>query len=258
MKYTILAITSIFLFTFLSAQTNKSALQKESYDRRKSILKINITSPILKNYALQYEYIVKRSFSLALSARVMPAARFPLGSTIKRQFVDVDNELLNDAFSDFRFSNFAITPEARFYLGKKGYGQGFYIAPYYRFATYKIHNTVFDYDADDGETYNLNVSGNLTSHTGGILFGAQWQLTKKLSLDWWIAGPNFGAGKGKINGITNQSLTDEAKDDVRKYLEEIEIPFSKKTVYVADKTARVDLSGPWGGIRTGVLIGVSF
>ena len=83
--------------------------------------------------------------------------------------------------------NYAITPEARFYLGK-GYGKGLYIAVFYRHASYTIDHLPIDYDND----HSLALSGKLTANTGGIMLGAQWALGKYMCIDWWIFGPHYG------------------------------------------------------------------
>ena len=58
----------------------------------------------------------------------MPTSKVPY---IKNALEEV---IVNDA----KLSNYSVTPEIRFYVGKKGYGQGFYIGPYYRYASFEV------------------------------------------------------------------------------------------------------------------------
>lgn len=223
---------------------------------KSNLVKLNITAPFLKNYALQYERVINKRFSVALSGRIMPASTIPFKRFIRDEVIRNENELVTDILNQVQFSNFAITPEMRIYLGPKGYGRGFYVAPFYRFAKYKMHKATLSYEAD--QTYEVRVSGDLTSHTGGILLGSQWHLNKNISLDLWIAGPGIGGARGQIAGIANQTLPAEAQDELRSYLEDINVPFAKEKVSVNANGARMDLSGSWAGLRTGVLLAFRF
>jgi hypothetical protein len=153
-------------------------------------------------------------------------------------------------------SNIAITPEVRFYLGK-GNGRGFYIAPFYRYARYKTNTLPFDYEGA-GTSGTINLSGTLTSNTGGLMFGSQWLIGRRVVLDWWIFGPQYGSGKGYFEGTSSQPLTQQEQDDLRQTLNDIDIPLTDKAVNVTANGASMKLSGPWAGIRSGISLGVRF
>ncbi|MCH5600044.1 DUF3575 domain-containing protein [Niabella ginsengisoli] len=224
----------------------------------KNIVKLNITSPILKNYAVQYERVINKRLSIAVSGRIMPATTIPLKGFIKRQIIQEDNQLVSDIINKVDFSNFAITPEVRFYLSKKGYGEGFYVGPYYRFAKYKMHATTLSYEVEADQSYDLSLSGDLSTNTVGILIGSQWHLSKHFSLDLWIAGPSFGGASGNIIGISNQTLPAEAQDELRTYLDNIDIPFVRESITVNANGGRIDAKGSWAGVRTGILVAFRF
>lgn len=221
-----------------------------------NILKVNLTSLPLKQYALQYERVLNRKFSVALGVRVMPESTLPF----KQAILDAvgDDPDTRDVLETFRMSNLAITPEFRFYLSKRGYGRGFYLAPFYRYANYKTSQLEFDYDDGGGGTETINMTGKLTSNTGGLLLGAQWPLGKRLVLDWWILGPHYGAGNGLFTGVSTQTMTPAEQDDLRTQLEDIDIPLTNKTVVVTANGASLELDGPWGGIRAGFSLGIRF
>jgi hypothetical protein len=246
----------ILCLCFSAVTQAQTAISGSDQPGKSNLVKLNITAPILKNYALQYERIINKRFSVALSGRIMPASTIPLKRFIRDEVIRDDNELVTDILNQVQFSNFAITPELRIYLGPKGYGRGFYVAPYYRFAKYKMHEATLSYEAD--QTYEVRVSGDLTGHTGGILLGSQWHLSKNISLDLWIAGPGIGGAQGQIVGTANQTLPAEAQDELRSYLEDINVPFAKEKVSVNANGARMDLSGSWAGLRTGVLLAFRF
>src|SRR6476620_3614668 len=141
---------------------------KDEGEVRFNHIKLNLTAIPFNNYGVQYERVLKKRRSVALSVRFMPESKLPFLSAIKKAVADEDPELQRTV-DRLRMSNFAITPEYRFYLGK-GYGRGFYIAPFYRFSSFKTNNILISYDSDIilGNQETISLSGDLKSHTGGI------------------------------------------------------------------------------------------
>lgn len=248
----------LFIGLLVLCMLSSAAQEGNTYPGKNNLVKFNLTSPFLKNYSIQYERILNKRVSVALSGRLMPASTLPFKNTIRKEVIKEEDELITDAFNQAKFSNYAITPEVRFYLGKKGYGQGFYIAPYYRFAKYNVeelHYTYEDFDQD----ISIQLSGNLKSHTGGFLIGAQWMLSNTIGLDWWILGPNIGGGRGHITGVSNQPIDPDVQQDIRESLEnDLDIPFTKTSVDVNANGANLKLSGPWAGVRAGLLLTFRF
>ena len=217
-----------------------------------NLVKINLTAIALKNYSVQYERILSKPVSLALSYRIMPTSKLPFANAISDAIGDDDPDA-KKTIENLRMGNFAITPEVRFYLGK-GYGKGFYIALFYRYASFTINHMPFDYDNNN----SLDLSGKLTSNTGGIMFGAQWNLGKHVCLDWQIFGPHYGSGNGTFTGVSSQPLTQAQQDELRSNLQDIDIPLTTKTINVNASGATLGLSGPWGGVRAAIQLGFKF
>ncbi len=252
-KFFLLILITIISVQFTAAQTGMDGVAD-----KKNIFKVNLTSPVLKNYAVQYERVISKTVSVALSGRIMPASTMPFKEEIRKNVIKEDDDLITDAFNQAKFSNVAITPEVRFYLGKKGYGRGFYVAPYYRFARYKVHELNYVYN-DGSDDVNIKLTGDLTAHTGGLLLGAQWMLSNTVGLDWWIAGPNIGKGKGDLAGLSDKTIDPDVQQDIRRSLEnDLDIPFTKTTVTVDSKGANIKMDGPWAGIRAGLLLTFRF
>lgn len=262
MKQRLFLLPALILFSCLqlTAQDQPEGTEtKEPAEKNTmpmNMIKVNLTSLPLKQYALQYERVLSRKFSFALGVRVMPESTLPF----KQAILDAvgDDPDTRDVLETFQMSNLAITPEFRFYLSKRGYGRGFYLAPFYRYANYKTSQLEFDYDDGGGGTETINMTGKLTSHTGGLLLGAQWPLGKRLVLDWWILGPHYGTGNGLFNGISSQTMTPAEQDDLRTELEDLDIPLTNKKVVVTANGASLELDGPWGGIRAGFSLGIRF
>ncbi len=230
--------------------------QDKKKEQPKNMFKVNLTALALKNYSFQYERAVTRKISFALAFRTMPETSVPFKNTIL-DLSDNDPDT-KDVLDALQLSNTAITPEIRLYLSKKGYGRGFYIAPFYRYASFKANNVKFSYTNTLNTESDIFLSGKVTANTGGLLFGTQYTISKHICLDLWILGPHYGSGNGNFVGTTSTTLTPTEQNDLRQQLEDFDIPLTNKTVIVTANGATVKLDGPWGGLRSGLSLGIRF
>jgi hypothetical protein len=222
-----------------------------------NLIKINLAPLLLKSYSLQYERILNRKFSVAVQYRTMPTTGLPFKSTILK-LIDNDEPDTKKIIEDFRMSNYAITPEVRIYLSRKGFGRGFYIAPFYRYASFTSNDfNVFFSDENNGEQ-SIKMSGKLTANTFGLAMGVQSALGKHVVLNIGFFGPHFGSGNGEFNGTSSHPLNAEEQEDLRDQLEGIDIPLINNTVEVNANSASLKLDGPWGGMRFTIGLGVRF
>ena len=224
---------------------------------RKNFIKFNLTSALLKNYSLQYERVLTRTISLAVSFRIMPEGGIPYSDNIIKWF-DITDPETQDIIQTTNIGNYAITPEIRFYTGKKRYGNGFYFALFYRYGNYTFNNALIPYETDLGDDVTLNTSGNATSHTGGFMMGAQWALGKHICLDWWILGPHFGVSSGDVISLSSGPLSEIDQQDIADNINSIDIPMFEQTVTTTPDKVSMIFDGPWAGIRAGLSIGVKF
>ena len=100
------------------------------------------------------------------------------------------------------------------------------------------------------------MSGNVTTITGGLMLGAQFKLSNKIYLDWWIMGPNYGSSSGKLTGSKVMDAMEQ--QDLRDELADLDIPLTKFTYEVNGTGATMNFKGPWAGIRAGICIGIRF
>ncbi|MFA6758250.1 MAG: hypothetical protein WCR61_02890 [Bacteroidales bacterium] len=227
------------------------------YSPKMNLIKINLTGIPIRNYSGQYERVLNKVISVGLSYRNMPEGNLPFKKQILNSIDDNDTESKH-IVNNFRLSNYAITPEIRFYFGKKGYGQGFYIAPFYRNAGYEGSNFDVEYTDDNNNNQIISLSGDIKSNTFGILFGAQWSLGKYLVLDWWILGPHIGGAKGSLIGNSSRALSEADQADIKQILDDFDIPLVNKEVIVNTNSAEMNLDGIFGGLRAGITFGIKF
>jgi len=225
----------------------------------KNLIKFNLTSALIKNYSVQYERVLSRTISMAVSYKIMPESTIPYTNQIFKWAGDIDAETKN-TIENLNIGNYTITPEIRFYSGKKRYGSGFYTALFYRYGHFTASNAIVTFNQDDPEVEptTLTMSGNMTTHTGGLMMGAQWALGKHMCLDWWIAGPHFGVSSGKVIGLSSTPITEEEQQSIEDEVNGKKIPMVKQTIDVTADKATLDFSGPWTGIRAGLSFGIKF
>lgn len=245
-------IKAIIIVLLLAIQhTSAQEIKKDTAQKiDKNLVKANLIGFSING---QYERIISKRVSIALSYRLLPS-----GKLLFRSLIPVPDQQARQELDNLIVSNSAITPEIRFYLGKKGFGQGFYLAPFYRSAKYGGRGLGIDFTLDNGQTATFNMEGNIKTNTFGLLLGAQWKLGKHFWIDWQILGPNYGRASGSIIGNSTASLSATEQNSLLNALNDIDIPFTNETVTVTANQASLSLKGPWAGLRTGFSLGFSF
>ena len=178
----------------------------------------------------------------------------------KQKLIDNSNDPVaaQKTFDALRISNTAITPELRLYTGKKGYGRGFYFAPFYRVATFNANGFRIDFTNAAGSPASLDLKGELKGNTYGLMMGAQWSLAKNISLDWQILGVHYGQSNGKLTGSSSVTLNQTEQTAILNSMKNIDLPLTTETYAVNPNGASMTMDGPWGGIRAGITLGIKF
>lgn len=228
---------------------------------KKNIVKSNVTAYAFRNINLTYERSFSKMFSANVAFSAIPDGEVPF---LKSFLSDEDyNEL-----GLLNLSSFTFTLEPRIYLGK-GYGKGFYLAPYYRNSSFRAENFIYNFSVDeylDAEgNYNLqeiplNTAGKLKANSFGLMIGTQVFLNKSGSfiMDLWIIGGHYGRSTGHFDFVSNRTLTTEEQLALKEDLENLDIPVLDYEVTTTAKGAHVKVNGPWAGVRSGVSLGYRF
>lgn len=261
MKKILLCLTAVLFNVFVaSSQTDTTATTSVSTDNevvlpKKNNVKVSLTSLVFKNFQFQYERSLTKRIGFVFGYSFIPKGSVPFKSQIND--LTSSSSDTKDMFTNAELGYTAITPEVRFYLGK-GYGKGFYIAPFYRHLQYDITDINFTYTSDLGAQEDIAMGGKLSANTFGLQLGAQFNLGKHLILDWWIVGPHYGTSKGDFAGVTSRLLTPTEQAELQKELDKIELPLSDVNAKANANGATINISGPWGGIRSGISLGYRF
>lgn len=224
----------------------------------KNIVKLNLFPVGLKIFSLQYERQIHKNFTVALGFGLMPQR--PLPKPVLNLLESGANFDISD-LKEIKFSSYFITPEIRFYPGKKIKHQaphGFYLGLYGRLAKFSI-DINYNYESTSNgvtstEKIPLRISYGGTA--GGLCMGAQWVI-KRVSIDWMILGLHYGPGYFSGEG-TGSSIAKDP-EGFRDAMEEISIANLKPVADIVGSTAKVTISGiPYAGLRTGLSIGFAF
>jgi hypothetical protein len=244
----------IFCLSVICLQVNaQKEKNTEPATQKKNIVKINLPALAFKNISVQYERAIGKRTSLAANVRLIPTGKLPFQST----FEDITDNT-DVRYDQFQLGSFGVVPEFRYYLGKRGALHGFYIGPFINYSNYKLSLPI---SYTSGTTTKTGVfDGKLNAITGGLQFGAQFNLGKNLVLDWWIFGPNYGSANGTLNFTA--ALTNSEKADLQNELDRLkeDAPLNTiKSAVATNQGATIEAKGPWGGLRgLGFSLGIKF
>ena len=224
----------------------------------KNIIKTNISGDVIQNYNVTFERSFAKKMSFSIGLRYMPKTTVPFKEKLEEYINNKDVRV-----NDFQMGNFAITPELRLYLSA-GKMKGFYIAPYARYASFDV-SVPITYTNSGLLTTKASAlfTGKITSISGGLMVGTQFQLAKKLVMDIWIIGGHYGSSNGTIyaTDINPQMNSKADRDALQAQLDDLkEIgPFRFEGKVTSNTTAEITSTGPWAGIRgLGLNLGVRF
>ena len=238
----------------------------------KTIIKANVTSPLLNSYSFSAERILTKGLSLQVGIAKRNDSKLPFAESIEKELAGNKDFSVNN----LTIGSFAVTPELRWYLGGN-YGKGLYLMAYYRYQKYtmqglegKTEISTTTAGRSTKEDVNIVSSGDLTTKSFGAGFGVQWFLGKKknIVLDWNILGAHYGKGTLSLSGsfTSNKEITKDQLDELGKLVSDNFQGFQKGEVkdgYVEvnakDKKISVKgISTPWAWLRTSLSIGIRF
>lgn len=239
------------------ANTNKTDVY------RKNIFKINLSSFAFHNNSISYERLLSRKVSFVAGYRFMPEVRAStsyIGKKVLEKYGNNSNNL-KDNLNSTIIGNTTYTGEFRFYGGKKPGARGFYLSLYGRYMALKT-NYAYEYVNERG-TYVIPLAGTIKGIAGGLMIGSQWQIKKRITLDWYILGGHYGKLNGTLNGITDlKTMSEENKRELRENIESFNEELNGKVVIkatVKDQGVGVEGTAPFIGIRgLGFNIGIAF
>ncbi len=212
----------LFIFVTIGLMTlcnlNAQEINGESWNMSdvalldgKTIAKANALGWVTRNFGFYGERVINKNISAVVGVNFMPKGNIPfIGKFTEDQDV-----------KEIQASSFAFTPEVRFYLGKSGYGRGFYVGPYYKYEHFNADNYTVYYQDENNINQSVILDGKMNTHSFGAIVGAQWLLgkNKNIALDWTIIGAHYGANRGVFNGESTREISPEEQVILKHELE---------------------------------------
>lgn len=139
------------------------------FAQKSNVIKINILSPIVRTFNVQFEH----KFNAKASGQL---GFFYTGYSV----------------SGTSFSGIGITPEYRFYLSETEAPQGVYVAPFFRYQNFTLKSG--------------SDRGTLSTVGGGLILGKQWLFNDKIAMDMFF-GPSYSSGDVKVTAGSDSFST---------------------------------------------------
>ncbi len=233
----------IFFFSILMP------IKAQEISDNSNIVKVNLSALLMRNFSVQYERKISPKLALALGVHFLPFGKLPYQNIVSN-YVDVNNI----DFTKANIGAFGIIPEVRIYPGKEGALRGFYLGPFISYSSYKTDLPIY-YSNKTG-IFN----GDISTFTGGLQIGVQRKLSRKVYVDFWIIGPNYGGSSGNL--IFKGNLDELEQSSLRFSIQDVKDNFLIKFIesYQVDQNGgNIKVKGPWGGLRgAGINIGFRF
>src|SRR5690606_16734645 len=213
MKLKLIAIIALLSGALMYSQNSEvDSLDELTPEMGKNIIKTNVTAYAFGNINLTYERVINKKFSVSATYTFIPKGKVPY----------VESFLKGEDLGDIKhieMSYNSFTLEPRIYLNKRGFGRGFYLAPYYRFSKIDMSNYHYEFESEENiggvmvpVNIRVDMSGNISANSFGLMIGNQWILGAKQNwvIDFSIIGGHYGFSNGDLTAVSkDMKLTPE-------------------------------------------------
>ena len=262
-KQTILLAIGAFLFcSITSAQTTTPpTTAKQAVPLiNKNLIKFNLAGALLNNYTFQYERVLSRKQSIALTIGISPNVPLPFKSTLLNAFGG--NSDAKRAIETTRFTRYTVNLEYRFYFSGNA-PKGLYFAPFLRYMNMKLSQD-YTFTPSDNKLHTAHMNSGFNGFGAGFLIGDQFLLGPHWAIDWWILGPFYGTKITADFVATDPQMGDMSAEDLAKLkndIESVKLPLytTTATITQATNTVEAKVVGPYYGVRSfGICIAYRF
>lgn len=209
MRFYILLATTLFFILPITAQNETQVLDKEMNNS----MGLMFTDLINGSYLVNYERALGNHIALRLNAGYKAENGLIALSGLDTDFIKT---------GDIKYSGSKILPEFRYYLNEKGSQMhtGFYFGAYLKFVNYKSDISGIFINSE-GESFDVLYKGKINVNGLGLMVGYKLHISKRMSIDFLIAGPGAANYNFKLKNIIPPP--DEFYDALNEALEKYSI-----------------------------------
>ncbi|ODS88687.1 MAG: hypothetical protein ABS44_08260 [Chryseobacterium sp. SCN 40-13] len=262
MKLKLIAIIALLSGALMYSQSSEvDSLDELTPEMGKNIIKTNVTAYAFRNINLTYERVINKKFSVSATYTFIPKGKVPYVESFLK-----GEDLGDIKHIDMSYNSFTLEP--RIYLNKRGFGRGFYLAPYYRFSKIDMSNYRYEFTTEivvGGVPFEqkipVDMSGNISANSFGLMIGNQWILGAKQNwvIDFSIIGGHYGFSNGDLVASSKGlKLSPQEQADLQEELNKLDVPLVKIHATANENGATAKLDGPWAGLRFGLSVGYRF
>ena len=216
----------------------------------RNLIKFNVSGILLNTYDLQYERVLNKKQSIALTVGIAPNVPLPFKSTLISDFGG--NEDAKRAIQTTVFTRYTATLEYRFYFSGHA-PRGLYFAPFLRYMDMKLDQD-YTFTPSDNTLHTAHLNAMFNGFGAGFLLGDQFLLGNHWAIDWWIIGPYYGPNiTADFIGVDPKMGDMSAQDlaNLKSNIESVKLPLytTTATVTQATNTVEAKLVGPYYGVR---------
>ena len=215
-----------------------------------NLIKFNVSGVFLNAYQLQYERVLNKKQSIAVTIGSSPNVPLPFKTTLLNDFGG--NSDAKRAIETTVFTRYTVTAEYRFYFSGNA-PKGLYFAPFLRYMNMNL-NQNYTFTPSDGKLHTAHMTSEFSGFGVGFLIGDQFLIGNHWAIDWWIVGPFYGPNITADFLGTDPQMGDMSAQDLanlKHNIESVKLPLytTTATVTPATNTVEAKLVGPYYGIR---------
>lgn len=251
-QITLIVFFGFLFFTAANAQTPETPPTTAAVNAvlGKNLIKFNLSGLAIQNYMLQYERVLSKGQSIALTFSIAPNVPLPFKSTLLSDFGN--NSDAARAIITTTYKKYTATLEYRFYFSGKA-PKGLYFAPFARYMNMNQSN-VYTFTPSDGKLHTANMHSSFGGFAGGFLIGDQFLIGPHFAIDWWIVGPFYGTNINAGFVGTDPQMGDMSSQDLANVVDDIQkikLPLYKTTAVLTQATNTIEakVKGPYYGVR---------
>jgi hypothetical protein len=175
------------------------------------VIKLGLSGLFMKSFGAQYEQRLNPRLSFALGATFRPNSGLLLYQFMADSAASFGlSQETAESYRGARFGRLTVTPELRRYFRKKA-PKGLYLAAFLR---YRRDTWKYPYIyQESGISASVNKQGTLLLRENalglGLMLGLHVVTKKKLSLDFWFAGPWGGLNVYRVKSALNMNNLNE-------------------------------------------------
>lgn len=196
---------------------------------------------------------------------VSVAAGYMIPRDINISKLSFESSTIDGLFSNGKLKGHYITPEFRFYFGKKA-PNGFYFGRYFKYRKVGIELDAFFSSKEVATTVDLNANIYLKEYGTGRQFGYQWIIADRWSIDWFFAGYGYStyklgiAAEADIDSKEWEDFANELNERYGNFVSSIGLKFLSDRLPFDPFNPKVNYAYPFTffNFRHGISVGFSF